>query len=131
MLFGAGAMHFCNIPGMVAAPRVLGWKEDLANIKPINRNIFIVLCGGIMITILGTGVVVMANSKSLLDGSRLSSSLCFFLSVLWAYRFLIQAVLYSKIWPKGFVARLSHGGLLALFFCLTAVYAVATAINFS
>lgn len=124
ILFLCGALHFCQLPAMLVAPKMLGWKEDLAKLTPINGWIFRVIAGGIMITVMGTGALVMVSASEIAMGGHLATALCAFLSVFWIYRGSIQIFLYSKIWLKGMTGRGSHIALSLLFSFQAAVYTV-------
>jgi hypothetical protein len=127
LLFVAGLLHFCQVPAMIVAPRMLGWADDLSKLQPINRRIVKVMGLAIMIVVLGTGVVVMIGCSQLADGGPLAVAFCTFLGVFWLYRGLVQVVLYRRIWPGGVVGQLSHHGLTLLFFALTAAYLFSAA----
>lgn len=118
----AGWLHFCQVPAMMVAPRMLGWDEDLARMQPINRRIFRVMATAIMLTVLGLGLVVGLSPAQVADGSRLGTSLAGFLAVFWTYRGAVQVLVYSRIWPQGILGILSHYGLTALFSFLAGVY---------
>lgn len=117
-----GLLHFCQIPGMMMAPRMLAWKDDLAKLQPINRRIVKVIGVSIMIVVLGMGVVVVAGAGDLAAGGPLAVGVCAFLSVLWCFRATVQVTLYRKIWPGGVLGRLSHYGLSFLFYFQAAAY---------
>ena len=121
----AGLLHFCQVPAMIVAPRMLGWKEEMAAMSPINRRIVQVMGLAIMLTVLGTGVVVAWGAQEIAAGTPLGAALATFLAVFWTYRAAVQIVVYHRIWPGGFIGRASHYGLCLLFTCLTAVYAAA------
>lgn len=118
----AGWLHFCQVPAMLAAPRMLGWEEDLAKMQPINRRIFGVMATAIMLTVLGLGLVVGLSPGQVTDGSRLGTSLAGFLAVFWTYRGGVQVAVYSRIWPVGTLGSFSHYGLTALFTFLAGSY---------
>lgn len=120
----AGWLHFCQIPAMVMAPRMLGWEEDLGKMTPINRAIFRVITLFIMFTVLGLGLIVGISSTEMVSGSSLGVGLTLFLSLFWAFRGFIQVKLYSRIWPSGWMGRISHWGLVGLFGSLCALYFV-------
>ncbi len=122
LLFLAGLLHFCQVPAMIAAPRMLGWAEDLAKLQVMNRRIVQVMGLAIMIVVLGMGVVVMVGAGDLAAGGPLAAGVCAFLGVFWLYRDVVQIGLYRRIWPGGVVGRLSHYGLCVLFFFLAAAY---------
>lgn len=118
----AGWLHFCQIPAMLMAPKMLSWEEDLAKMAPINRAIFRVITLFIMFTVLGLGLIVGMSAAELVTGSRLGIGLTLFLALFWAFRGFIQMKLYSKIWPSGLLGRLSHWGLTGLFGFLCLLY---------
>jgi hypothetical protein len=128
VVFAAGLLHLCQVPSMFAAPRMLGWKQDLARLEPINRRIVQVIGAAIMIVVIGLGIVVMAAPGELLT-TRLGAALACFLGVFWLYRAVVQVVLYRRIWPHGRLGRASHYALSLLFFALTAAYFAAFAVN--
>lgn len=118
----AGLLHFCQVPAMLVAPRMLGWEEDLGRLAPINRRIFQVMAAAILLTVLGSGALVAAAADEVAAGSRLGNGLCLFLFLFWGYRGAVQVLLYSRIWPGGALGRASHLGLTALFSFLTGAY---------
>lgn len=122
LVFLAGLLQFCQIPAMLCSPKMLGWEEDLAKLSTINRRIVFVMGGGIILTVIGSGLVVVSASSEIAAGGRLGSALACFLGVLWLYRGSMQVVVYSRIWPGGWMGRLSHYGLVALFTFQSAVY---------
>jgi hypothetical protein len=124
LVFLAGLLHFCQIPAMMVAPKMLKWKEDLSQLSPINQWIFRVIAGGIMLAVFGLGVVVVSAPNEIAEGGKLGMTLCAFLAVFWVYRAVIQIFLYSRIWPGGWLGRLSHYGLCALFLFQTGAYGI-------
>ncbi len=128
LVFSAGVLHFCQVPAMMFSPKMLGWEEDLAKLSPINRRIVLVMGGGIMLTVLGSGLVVAFNARRIAEGGPLARALALFLAALWIYRGFIQVAVYARIWPPGRFARASHYGLVMLFGYLSAVYALAFAL---
>ncbi|HEX7008884.1 MAG TPA: hypothetical protein VF184_02815 [Phycisphaeraceae bacterium] len=121
----AGLLHFCQIPAMLAAPRMLGWKEDLAKLAVINRRIVQVIGIAIVIVGVGLGIVVVCAPADVAGGSRAGMGLACFLGVFWGYRAAVQYLLYHRIWPRGVVGRLSHYGLCGLFTFQSVVYLAA------
>lgn len=121
--FLTGFLHLCQLPAMVAAPRMLSWSDELGKLTTINRRIVQVMGGGIMLAIQGLGVVVMVAAHEIAAGGRLPIALTAFLSVFWAYRAIVQVTLYSRIWPSNWLGRASHFGLVALFTFETGAYA--------
>lgn len=122
LVFLTGLSQLANIPAMIMAPKMLGWKEDLGKLQPINRNIFMVLGIGMSLIIVSSGVVVMVGRDEMLNGSLLGVSFACFLALVWTYRGLIQIFLYTRIWPGGRIGKVSHLGLSVLFVFQALVY---------
>jgi hypothetical protein len=129
IVLAAGLLHFCQVPAMVAAPRMLGWQQDLERLQPINRRIVKVIGLAIVIVVLGLGMVVASAPGELLNGGRLALGLTSFLAVFWLYRAVVQVTLYARIWPGGFLGRASFYGLSVLFFALAGMYLAAFVFN--
>jgi hypothetical protein len=129
LVFLAGLLHFCQIPAMMMAPRMLGWKEDLAKLSVINRRIVMVIGVAIMLVGVGTGIVVACSADNMVAGTRLAAGFSAFLAVFWGYRGTVQVALYLRIWPRGFLGVVSNYGLVALFGFLTLVYFAAFVAN--
>lgn len=121
----AGALQFCQIPAMLASPRMLNWREDLAKLSAINRQIVVVIGGAIVLAGIGLGVVVVLCATEMVNGGRLGTALCGFLAIFWLYRDIVQIFLYSKIWPEGVAGKLSHYGLMVLFTFQVCAYSTA------
>lgn len=125
LIMAAGLLHFCQVPAMIVAPKMLEWKKEMAMLTPINRRIVQVIGIAIMLTVLGMGLVVAWGAAEIAAATPLGLALAIFLTVFWAYRGTVQFVVYHRIWPGGFLGRASHYGLCLLFTFLTLVYGAA------
>jgi hypothetical protein len=85
------------------------------------RQMVLVMAGGIVLCVLGTGACVLLNARDVV-ASRLGWSLCCFGMVFWAYRSAIQLALYSRSFPRD--AGVLHHALAVLFPVKTVVYAL-------
>jgi len=124
LVFFTGLVHFCQVPALMFAPKMLNWREDLAKLLPINRHIVVALGSSITYIILGTGIMVMATSSELAAGGRLAAGVDAFLAALWTYRLWMQIFIYPKIWPGGWLGRASYWILVAIFVYLASAYSV-------
>lgn len=122
-VFLAGLLHFCQLPAMVAASRILNWDADLSKLQPINLRSVKVIGLAIVMTVVGLGIVVMISPGEVAGGSRLGTSLAGFLTIFWIYRGSVNVVLYGKIWPAGF--RWGYYALNLLFVYLVLAYLAA------
>lgn len=122
LVFLAGALHLCCLPGTGAGVKLLGFKEDLAKLNPLNRKIVLVMGGGIMLAMVGLGFMVMASAGDIAAGTQSGMAIALFVGIFWLYRFSVQVFIYPKLWPQGVMLNLSFYGLAALLGFLTAVY---------
>jgi len=129
VVFVAGITQFCQIPAMMMAPQMLGWKDDLAKLSTMNRRIVKVIGLAIVLVGVGTGAIVATSADDMVSGTRLATGFALFLGIFWGYRAAVQYTIYIKIWPKGFMGRLSNYGLAALFTFQSLTYLAAFARN--
>ena len=126
----AGIGQLALIVGSLAIPRVLGWKEKMAEFPTLLRQMFWVYAGYIWVTNLSFGLLSTFWPHLLLDGSALAGGVCTFIFIYWAARILIQ-IFYFDIseLPKGGFHTFARYSLELLFVALSIVYgyiAVAT-----
>lgn len=117
-----GLLHFCQIIGMIFAPKLFRWKEDVGRLDPINQKIFKVMIGAVLILVLGSGVIVASSPHEMISGSRLSIGLSGFLAIIWIYRGSVQYFLYAKLLPPITHVRIAHHLMLLLFAFQATVY---------
>jgi hypothetical protein len=104
----AGLLHFLQVPAIFFAPRILRWKDDFLQLTPINRWIFKVTAGGIVLTGVGLGLIVVIFPEEIIH-TPVGRSLALFLGIFWSYRSAAHFIIYSKVWPKTtFIARSSY-----------------------
>jgi hypothetical protein len=118
----AGILHFCQLPGMLLFwYRVLSLRDELARLSPVTRRIVHVLAAAVVLTVLGTGGVVLVGRQEVARGTPLALALCTFLCVFWGLRAIWQ-VWYGPVWPKTLAGRFTHFALLLLFLTQSALY---------
>jgi hypothetical protein len=118
----AGLLHFCQMPALFFAPKMLHWREEFAGLSPINRRIFQMIGIALLWMTQGLGVLVVIAHKEMVNGCLLGKSLCFYLGLVWGFRAFVQVFVYWKLWPGGWLGILSNYGLTVLLFFLTGLY---------
>ena len=118
----AGSLHFCQLPALLFAPKMLNWSEEFGRLSLINRRIFQLIGIAIMWMSLWLGLIVIIAHKELVNGSLLGKLLCCYLGFVWGFRAVVQVFVYWKLWPGGWLGVLSNYGLTALLFFLTGLY---------
>lgn len=130
LLFFCGAGQVVLSIASLAIPRVLGWKKDLAKLKPLTREVFWTYAAYILGTNFCFGILSMVGPRWLTDGTPLAAAVCGFIAVYWGARIAIQFFYFDrKSAPKGKLYILGEIALVSLFVVLTITYAAALVFN--
>jgi hypothetical protein len=124
MLAGLGQLVLAL--GSLAVPRVLGWREDTARLRPLTSQVFWTYAGYIWTTNVCFGVVSLAAPGWLLDGSPLARAVAGYITAYWAARLAVQFFYFDRSEaPAGARYRVAEAALVALFVFLVGVYGYA------
>lgn len=123
ILWLAGAGHFVILFASFQVPVRLGWKQDLAQLKPFNRKLLWVQGGFTVLTIIAFGALTLVLHTELLGGDRAAMGLACFIGSYWTARILVDAVYFShEDWPQGRQFIIGHFLLTGLFVALAGSY---------
>ncbi|MDF1662347.1 MAG: hypothetical protein P1V97_11275 [Planctomycetota bacterium] len=130
LLMVAGLSQIALIIGSLAIPKVLGWGEDLKDLKTLLRQMFWTYAGYIWATNLSFGLISLFGPHLLLDHSPLAACVCGFMFLYWFSRVVIQWTYFDiSDLPKGLFHTIAKWLLEILFVALTVVYGAALYIN--
>lgn len=126
----AGVGQLILILASLAIPRVLGWREDVARLRPLTRQVFWTYAGYIWTTNLCFGLLSTLAPHWLLDRSPLAACVTAFIALYWGARVVLQFTYFDRSGvPHGRLARLAEAGLVGLFITLTVIYGTAAFLN--
>jgi len=130
LLFWSGIAHIVLSIASTFIPKALKWKEELAPLQKLLRQMFWTYAGYILVINFCFGLVSIWGAKELINGSFLAKSLTFFIAVYWLARVLIQFFYFDKTHaPKGIIFTLGEIGLVGLFVLFTVIYTLAFLYN--
>ena len=122
-LWLAGASHFVLLAASFQVPFRLGWKSDLAQLRPFNRKLLWVQSSFTVLTIIAFGTFTLALHKEFLHGDRVAVALSLFIGIFWTFRVCVDAFYFShEDWPQGKQFVVGHVLLASLFATLSASY---------
>ena len=126
----AGIGHIVLCVGSLLIPRVLQWKQHLNTLQPLLRQMFWTYAAYILVINFCFGIVSLAGTDELLNGSFLARSITFFISLYWLTRIGIQFFYFDRTHaPKGTLYTLGEIALILLFAFFTVVYLLAFLYN--
>lgn len=128
----AGIGQLVLVTVSLAIPRILGWSEELKQLRPLTRQVFWTYAGYIWGTNLAFGLVSTLLPGELINGSPLAACVTGFITLYWAARNGIQWFYFDRSSaPQGRLIIVAEILLNGLFVTLTIIYAVACWSNLS
>lgn len=121
LLLLAGLFHFALLPASLSVPKALGWREELAKLSPLSRQVVWVHGAYIAGLIVAFGAMTLFAAGRMARGEEpmLAGLIAFF----WLGRLAIQlACFHPKHWPRTWWAVAGRYGLTALFTYWSVVY---------
>lgn len=116
--------------GVLSLPKILGWRQDVAKLRPLNREIFLVYAVYTWFAILSFGLVSGFAGHWILADSPLATAVTIMMALFWGVRLLIQFTVFDRSdIPKGAFYRVAEVALVGVFLLLTTTYAWAAISN--
>ncbi len=120
----AGALHLLVAGANFVLPGILHYRENLAKVSPIIRQIFLVHAFYIVLVLVGFGLLCLGFPHELSGGSSLGRCLSGFLAVFWSLRVILQFGFYDRATKRDHpLGNLFFGGIFTYF---AAVFIAAT-----
>ena len=120
----AGALLILLAAAHLLFPRALGWPEDLAKLTLLNRQIFLVHVGFIMLVLVLFGGLAIAYAGELAAPGPLATPILGGLALFWFLRLLTQHLVYDPaLWRGNRRNTTLHILATLLWIYLTAVFA--------
>ncbi len=92
----AGIVHIIIAVANLVLPTKLDYKQKLAKVSPIIRQIFFVHSGYIVLILVGFGLACLFFAPELAGGSTLGVSLSAFMAAFWVSRVFVHGFYYDR-----------------------------------
>ncbi len=126
LILAAGIGQLALALVSLSVPRVLGWREDTAKLRPLTREIFWTYAAYIWCAHVAFGLLSALAPGILVDGSTLAGLACAFIAAWWGARLALQFLAFDRsARPPGAVFVLAEIALVSAFVAFTGIYAVA------
>ena len=90
LIWVAGLLQLGIAAANLLLPRILRYRENLARMSPMVREIFLVHTGYIVLVLIAFGTMSLLFAPDLAGGSRLGRFLSAFMAVFWLLRIPVQ-----------------------------------------
>jgi len=120
----AGGLQLITAAANFFLPGILRYRENLAKVSPIIREIFTVHALYIVLVLVGFGLICLLFPQDLCGASRLGTFLCGFLAIFWGLRVPLQFFYYDKAVKKEHPAGAFFFGAIFLYLALTFIAAI-------
>lgn len=125
LIFIAGLVHFGVLSAAALVPSRLNWKEELGRLSRLQRQMYWVYGGYVVLAIVAFGIISIWNASELAGGGPLARSLCGYMAIFWGIRVCLQAVFDVRPHLTVWWLKLGYHALTAVFLGFTAVYGLA------
>lgn len=122
LIFWTGAAQLSVLVASALTPWKLRWRETLAPLPRLHRQMHWVYGGYIVLSILAFGTMSLLVPDELASGSPLARGVCGYLALFWGVRLVLQGVFDVKEHlTTGWLAA-GYRLLTLLFLAMTLVY---------
>ncbi len=130
LLCAAGISQVVLALASLAIPRVLRWRAQVAQLRPLTRQVFWTYAGYIWFSNLSFGLLTALAPAELTAGTLLAAAVSGFICAWWAARLVIQFAYFDRAdAPRGAPFILAEAALVLLFALLTLIYGGACLAN--
>jgi hypothetical protein len=122
LIFLAGMAHFGILIASALVPFRLSWREELAVLSKLHRQMYWVYGGYVVLSIVAFACISMLNAQELASGSGLARSFCFYVAVFWGVRVGLQLIFDVKEHLTLWWLKAGYHLLTVLFLGFTVLY---------
>jgi hypothetical protein len=106
-------------------PLRLNWKEELAGLKRLHRQMYWVYGGYVVLAIIAFGLMSLLYADELAAGGGLARFICGYVAVFWGIRVGLQAVFDVKEHLTAWWLTAGYHTLTVMFVAFTLIYGYA------
>lgn len=122
LIYLAGFAQFSILVASALVPFRLNWREDLAVLPRLHRQLYWTYGGYVVLSIVAFGCLSVANAAELARRSPLARGVCLYVCAFWAIRLCLQGVFDVKPHLTAWWLKAGYGLLTALFTGLAVIY---------
>jgi len=121
-IFWTGIGHFSVLIASALVPIRLEWKQRLAELPPLVRQLFWVYGGYVVFTIISLGAISSLYANDLAQRTPLARCFCAYAALFWGARLALQPILSARPFLTTGWLRAGYHTLSVLFASFTFVF---------
>ena len=121
----AGLAQLAIASSSVFIPRLLGWRQETALLRPLTRQVFWTYASYILGIHVAFAALTLLAPHALTDGSILARAVCAFIAVYWATRLILQFTVFDRSVAVRRLFRFAEMAYVSAFAYLAIVYSAA------
>lgn len=121
----AGLAQLAIASSSVFIPRLLGWRQETALLRPLTRQVFWTYASYILGIHVAFAALTLLAPRALTDGSILARAVCAFIAVYWATRLILQFTVFDRSVAVRPLFRFAEMAYVSAFVYLAIVYSAA------
>lgn len=125
----AGVGQLLVLIASALVPSQLNWKEELRGLPRLQRQMYWVYGGYVVMGIIALGLVSLLCANELASGTRLARAVCLYGAAFWGIRLCLQGVFDVKPFLTAWWLRVGYHTLTVLFTGFTMLYATAAVLR--
>jgi hypothetical protein len=122
----AGFAQLSVLVASALVPLRLNWKSDLQSLNRLQRQMYWVYGGYVVLSIIAFGLICIFNAHELSSGSRLARSMCAYMAVFWGIRLSLQTQLDVKSHLTTWWLNAGYHLLTGIFIYFATLFTIAT-----
>lgn len=122
LILACGVGQLTILIASALVPFQLDWKHELKSLSKLHRQMYWVYGGYIVLSIIAFALISIFNSRELASGSSLARAFCFYVTIFWGVRVVLQAVFDVKTHLTAWWLKAGYHLLTLLFITFTLVY---------
>ena len=125
LIAAAGVGQLSVLVASALVPLRLNWRNDLQVLHRLQRQMYWVYGGYVVLSIIAFGIISLFNAHELASGNLLARSVCAYIAIFWGIRLSLQPVLDVKDYLTTWWLAAGYRLLTLLFACFFTVYGLA------
>jgi hypothetical protein len=122
----AGFAQLAVLVASAMVPIRLNWRNDLQVLNRLQRQMYWVYGGYVVLSIIAFGLICLFNARELAEGGQLARSMCAFMAVFWGIRLALQTRLDVKSHLTTWWLTADYHLLTLFFIYFATLFAIAT-----